>query len=79
MKLNKIRTRDDIGTWVRCPSPMCGNHRWVYRGHSSIYATCPSRKRNVLISKNKIEWPLRSVGLGQQKQIEMANVGGVTA
>lgn len=79
MELNEIRTRDDIGTWIRCPSPICGNHRWIYRGRSSIYATCPSCKRNVLIPKNKIERPLRSVDLGRQKQIEMANVGGVTA
>ena len=75
----EINAKTRIGIWIRCPSPICGNYEWIYRGRFFIYATCPSCKRNVLISKNKIESPLRSVELGTRKQIEVANVGDATA
>ena len=42
-------TKQSIGIWIRCHSSICGNHQWLYRGHSFIYATCPSCKRSVLI------------------------------
>ena len=71
--------KTEIGIWIRCPSPICGNHQWLYRGRSFIYASCPSCKRNVLISKNKIESPLRSEELGTHKQIEVASIRGTTA
>lgn len=71
--------RTDIGIWIRCPSSLCGNHTSLYRGHSSIYATCPSCKRNVLISKYKSERPLRSIEPCQHKQIEVASVRDSTA
>lgn len=71
-------TKQSIGVWIRCPSSICGNHQWLYRGHSFIYATCPSCKRSVLISDNKIERPLRSVQPTKHKQIEVVSVVGAT-
>ena len=79
MNVKETNVKVHTGIWIRCPSPICGNHQWLYRGRSFIYATCPSCKRNVLISKNKIERPLRSVELGTHKEIEVANVGGAPA
>lgn len=74
--MNIKDTKQGIGIWIRCPSSICGNHEWLYRGRSFIYATCPSCKRNVLISQNKREGPLRSVEPITHKQIEVVSVGG---
>ena len=68
-----------VGVWIRCPSPICGNYEWQYRGRFFLYATCPSCKRNVKISSNKIEKPLQSVQVGDHSQFVAANVGGAAA
>ena len=79
MDVKEKTIRTDTGIWIRCPNRICGHYQWLYKGRFFIYATCPSCKHNVLISKNRIERPLRSVELQRQKQIEVANVGGATA
>ena len=44
------------------------NYRWRYAGRFILYATCPSCRRSIKISKNKIESP-QSVTVGSQGQI----------
>jgi hypothetical protein len=70
----ETETNSSTGVWIKCPSLQCGNYEWLYRGRFFIYATCPSCKRNVLISNNKIERPLQSGELGRHNQIEAASV-----
>ena len=38
---------------IRCPNTSC-LYEWKYRGRFRFYATCPSCRRNVKISENKI-------------------------
>jgi len=78
-KEDTITKKTATGIWIRYPNPICGNYKWQYRGRFIIYATCPSCRRNIRISSNKIESPLQSVELGQHSQIVAANVGGITA
>jgi Zn finger protein HypA/HybF involved in hydrogenase expression len=68
-----------MGIRIQYPNPFCENYQQTYHGRFLVYATCPSCKRNVRISQNKNESPLRSVELGTRKQIEVANVGGAKA
>lgn len=42
------------GIMVRCPNLKCG-YEWRYLGRFSFYATCPSCRRNVKISENKVK------------------------
>jgi hypothetical protein len=37
-----------------CPNLDCG-HRWMYRGKSNFYASCPFCRTNVHVFKNKLE------------------------
>jgi hypothetical protein len=50
---------------------MCANlicdYTWRYAGRFSFYATCPSCRRNVKISENKVE-PLQYVQVRGHKQ-----------
>jgi hypothetical protein len=39
---------------MRCPNRNC-EYEWDYGGRFDIYATCPSCRRNVRISENRIE------------------------
>ena len=78
-KKHKINKRSTTGIWIRCPNPICGNYEWQYRGRFFLYATCPSCRRNIRISSNKIEIPLQSAKVGDHDQIVTANIGGATA
>ena len=51
----------------------------TYRGIFLVFAKCPSCKRNMSVSKNKIELPLQPVELSRHKQVEAASVGGAKA
>ena len=42
--------------WIRCPNIHCA-YEWHYTGRFFIYATCPSCRKNVKISQNKVESP----------------------
>jgi hypothetical protein len=55
------------GVLVHCPNLDC-NYTWRYAGRFVLYATCPSCRRSIKISKNKIESP-QSVTVGSQGQI----------
>jgi hypothetical protein len=57
------------GTWIRCPNPIC-DYIWRYAGRFFLYATCPSCRRNVKISENKVEKPasLQSVQVWAPRQ-----------
>jgi len=78
-KRDTITKKTTMGIWIRCPNPICGNYEWQYRGRFTVFATCPSCRRNIRISCNKIESPLQSAQLGQHEQVAAANVGGATA
>jgi len=67
------------GVRIRCPNSFCENYQWIYKGRFLVYATCPSCKKNIRISQNKIESPLQSVCADQAPQIEAVSVGGATA
>ena len=75
----RIHGKATVGIWIRCPNPVCGNYEWQYRGRFFLYATCPSCKRNIRISSNKIQKPLQSAQVGDPSQFVEANVGGATA
>jgi hypothetical protein len=75
----KSKEKSHMGIRIRCPNPICEDYQWTYRGRLLVYATCPSCKRNIRISQNKIESPPRSVELGRRKQIEVVSVGGEIA
>jgi Zn ribbon nucleic-acid-binding protein len=55
------------GILVLCPNEDC-KYTWRYSGRFILYATCPSCRRSVKISENKIE-SLQSVKVGTQGQI----------
>jgi hypothetical protein len=55
------------GVLVHCPNVDC-NYTWRYAGRFILYATCPSCRRSVKISENRIE-SLQSVPVGRQGQI----------
>jgi hypothetical protein len=57
------------GVWIHCPNPAC-DYVWRYSGRFFLYATCPSCRRNVKISENKVEKPksLQSVQVRGQSQ-----------
>ncbi len=78
-KKHIITEKTTVGIWIRCPNPICGNYEWRYRGRFTVFATCPSCRRNIRISSNKVESPLQSAKVGDHDQIVAANVGGVTA
>ncbi|CAN5161030.1 hypothetical protein BH18THE2_BH18THE2_23330 [soil metagenome] len=54
--MNKIhcKAKDYDGFILHCPNPRC-DYTWRYLGRFSFYATCPSCRRNIKISENKIE------------------------
>ena len=54
--MNKIEwmTKHHTGIIIHCLNPKC-NYAWRYAGRFSFYATCPSCRRNVKISENKVE------------------------
>ena len=80
MRAEKERNeKTHIGKRILYQNLICGNYGWTYRGRFLTYATCPSCKRNIRISQNKIESPPRSVELGTRKQIEVVSVGGEIA
>jgi hypothetical protein len=56
-------------TWIHCPNPSC-DYTWNYAGRFFLYATCPSCRRNVKISENKVEKPasLQSVQVRGQSR-----------
>jgi len=39
---------------IKCPNPDC-KYSWWYSGRLVVYATCPSCRRNIKVSQNKIE------------------------
>ena len=55
-KSNTIHKKSFPGIWIRCPHLNCGNYEWLYRGRFLLYATCPSCKRNIRISSNRINY-----------------------
>jgi hypothetical protein len=42
------------GMLIKCPHPDC-EYLWRYSGRSVVYATCPSCRRNIKVSENKIK------------------------
>ena len=49
----KLRENRKKGHPLKCPNSECG-YVWMYSGRFSLYATCPSCRRNVKICENKI-------------------------
>jgi hypothetical protein len=42
------------GTLIKCPNRDC-EYSWWYSGRLVLYATCPSCRRNIKVSENKVE------------------------
>jgi hypothetical protein len=42
------------GILIKCPNHGC-QYSWRYSGRLVVYATCPSCRRNVKVSQNKVE------------------------
>ena len=47
-------TEKHKGILIKCPNREC-EYSWRYSGRSVVYATCPSCRRNIKVSQNKIE------------------------
>jgi hypothetical protein len=47
-------TEKHKGILIKCPKPEC-EYSWWYSGRLVVYATCPSCRRNIKVSENKIE------------------------
>jgi len=65
--MTEVKYHNSNGVLVHCPNLDC-NYTWLYAGRFILYATCPSCRRSIKISKNKIESP-QSVTVGSQGQI----------
>jgi hypothetical protein len=55
------------GCWIHCPNPNC-DYIWRDSGRFFLYATCPSCRRNIKISENKVESSLQPVRVRGQSQ-----------
>ena len=65
------------GIQIRCNNPAC-LYEWRYTGHFFFYATCPSCRRNIRISQNRIEM-LQSDRVRGQSQTAAAVVKSTAA
>jgi hypothetical protein len=54
VKIDENSTSVNNYTKIRCPNTSC-LYEWEYRRRFRFYATCPSCRRNVKISENKVE------------------------
>jgi hypothetical protein len=42
------------GVLIDCTNREC-RYKWVYKGRSAFYASCPCCRRNIKISENKVK------------------------
>jgi hypothetical protein len=42
------------GILIKCPNHEC-EYSWRYSGRLIVYATCPSCRKNIKVSENKVE------------------------
>ena len=61
------------------PNFIRGDYETIYQGKLSIYAACPSCKRNIHVSENRTESQLQPVEFGRHRQVEAASVRGEKA
>jgi hypothetical protein len=61
------------GIRIHCNNPICG-YEWTYTGNFFLYASCPSCRRNIKISENRVEKLQQSVQVQGHKQTTAAVV-----
>ena len=51
--ITKVQLREKDKVKLMCPNIDCG-HKWIYRGKSKFYASCPFCRTNVHVFKDKL-------------------------
>jgi hypothetical protein len=72
-KQKVIKKNRPLGIKVRCNNPIYG-YEWRYNGNFFIYTTCPSCRKNVKISQNRVDKLQESVQVRGHKQTTAAVV-----